>query len=115
MVGIAKEHFSVAQLVEITRREVAGYVGFSPFAKFYPLLDDENRTYAVVIVEKENDKRLVDIVIMARVVGDQVIIEEETTDKPLVDALMVNGNVPREQIVLAYAGEAVPEVGDDLK
>jgi hypothetical protein len=35
------------------------------------------------------------------VVGDKVIIIEDNTDKPLVDALMVNGGVPREQITLA--------------
>jgi hypothetical protein len=92
-------------LVEITRREVAGYVGYSPFAKLYPILDDTNHTYAVVIVEQAHEKRLVEIVIMARVIGNQVVIEEETTDKPLVEALMVNGGIPREQIVLAYRGE----------
>ena len=113
MVGIIKEQLSLAQLAEVTRREVAGYVGHSPFAKLYPLLDDTNQTYAVVIVEKENEKRLVDIVILARIVGDRVVIEEETTDKPLVDALMINGGVPREQIVLAYAGEVVPDADKD--
>jgi hypothetical protein len=44
-------------------------------------------------------------------VGDYVVIEEDSTDKPLVDALMVNGDVPREKIVLAYRGEVLPDNG----
>jgi hypothetical protein len=45
---------------------------------------------------------------MARVVGDSIVIEVDTTDKPLVDALTGNQNIPREKIILAYAGEIVP-------
>ena len=48
---------------------------------------------------------------MARVVGDYVVIEEDSTDKPLVDALMMNGDVQREKIILAYQGEALPDHG----
>jgi hypothetical protein len=34
--------------------------------------------------------------------------EEDPTDKKLVDALLQRG-IPREQIVLAYAGEPIPD------
>jgi hypothetical protein len=37
-----------------------------------------------------------------------VIVEVDNTDKPLVDALVQQG-IPREQIVLAYAGETLPD------
>jgi hypothetical protein len=46
---------------------------------------------------------------MAKVVDDKVIILEDTTDKPLYEALMVNGGIPRERIILAYKGETLPE------
>jgi hypothetical protein len=46
---------------------------------------------------------------MARVVGDKIFIDEDTTDKPLYEALMANAGIPREQIVLAYAGETPPQ------
>jgi KaiC/GvpD/RAD55 family RecA-like ATPase len=36
-----------------------------------------------------------------------VIIEEDRTDRPLVDELIAAG-IPRERIVLAYIGEAPP-------
>ncbi len=45
--------------------------------------------------------------VMARVEGDKVIIEEDLTDRPLVDALLQAG-IAREQIVLAYAGDPIP-------
>jgi hypothetical protein len=35
-----------------------------------------------------------------------VITEEDLTDRPLVDAL-VRAGVPRDKIVLAYAGEPI--------
>jgi hypothetical protein len=37
-----------------------------------------------------------------------VIVEVDNTDKPLVDALVQQG-IPREQIVLVYAGETLPD------
>ena len=43
-------------------------------------------------------------------VDEKIIIEEDTTtDKPLYDALMFNAHIPREQIILAYAGEKAPD------
>jgi sulfur carrier protein ThiS len=48
------------------------------------------------------------VVVMARLLGDKIVIEEDTTDKPLLDALLQRG-VPRESILLAYDGDIVPE------
>ena len=42
---------------------------------------------------------------MTRIEGDHIIIEADTTDRPLDDALVAAG-VPRSQIVLAYRDEA---------
>ncbi|MBI5667232.1 MAG: XisI protein [Chloroflexi bacterium] len=107
MVSVTKD--KVESLAEITRREVARYVGYSPVARLFPVLDDTHQTYAVIIIENDPALRPASAVVMARVVGDKVVIEEETTDKPLYEALMVNGGIPREQIVLAYAGESLPD------
>jgi XisI protein len=113
MVEVAREIMETAALADITSREVQQYAGFSDFAKLYPILDDKSQTYAVVIIEDDPAARPASVVVMARVVGDHIIIDEDTTDKPLVDALMVNGGVPRQQIVLAYRGESLPvEVND---
>jgi len=49
---------------------------------------------------------------MARVVGDYIVIDEDgTLDKPLYQALMINGSIPRDRILLAYKGEKLPDKG----
>jgi hypothetical protein len=54
------------------------------------------------------EKNYVETSLLARIVGEKIIIEDDKTNKPLVDAL-VQAGIPREQIVLAYAGEKVEE------
>jgi len=45
-------------------------------------------------------------VVLARIANDLIIVERDQTNKPLVDAL-VQAGVPRERIILAYAGETL--------
>ncbi len=94
-------------LEKIVRMEVRKYAssGEGANARLFPVLDDEFKTYSVIAVDyptRTHEASLV--VVLARVVGDKIIIEEDTTDKPLVDALMQKG-ILRENIILAYAGE----------
>jgi hypothetical protein len=96
-------------LVTITRREVDLYAGNVSDGKLFTLFDEKQKQYAVVHVGDYPREYPTLVVVMAQVVGDKVIILEDNTDKPLYEALMVNGNVPREQIILAYAGETLPE------
>jgi hypothetical protein len=51
---------------------------------------------------------VIDTGLLVRIVNGQVIILRDQNNKPLVEALMQAG-VPREQIVLAYAGEKIEE------
>jgi hypothetical protein len=97
------------QLVEITRREVERYAAYSFTSESYTLLDEGQKRYAVVDVPNLPRPYSSQIVVMAQVMGEKVIIIEDITDKPLYEALMVNGKVPRQQIVLVYAGETVEE------
>ena len=46
--------------------------------------------------------------VLARIENDKVLIEEDTTDRPLWREL-VRAGIPREQIVLIYSGEKLPE------
>jgi hypothetical protein len=46
--------------------------------------------------------------LIVRLEGDHIIIERDINDKVLVDAL-VQAGIPRQQIILAYAGEALKE------
>lgn len=100
-------------LNDITRREVSRYVATSDMDILYPILDDTNNTYAVVIVPHDSDERPSWVFVMARVVSDYVVIDEDgPADKTLSEALMVNGGVPREKIILAYRSESFPGASD---
>jgi len=108
MVGIVREPIVLTELETITRTEVEKYLAISYTSTFYTILDDAQKLYAVVSVPHLPRPWPSRVVVMAQVVNDKVIIIEDVTDKPLVDALMVNGGVPREKIILAYAGETIP-------
>jgi hypothetical protein len=47
------------------------------------------------------------VVVLARIVDDFVIIDEDTTDRPLWQEL-VQAGIPRERIICLYAGEELP-------
>jgi len=97
-------------LAEIVREEVTKYAGGGRGANIilFPLLDDVHQTYAVNAVDYPTRNDVAGVVVLARIVGDKVVIEEDTTDKKLVDALLQRG-IPRDKIVLAYAGEPIPD------
>lgn len=97
-------------LAEITRAEVEKYVADSFKAKLVSVLDDIQQRYSVIIVPDFPRPFPARVVVMAQVIEDKIIILEDVTDKPLVDALMGNGGIPREQIVLAYKGETLSEI-----
>ena len=105
MAGITQERQSLA---DITRQEVERYVGYSDESNLYFLADEKQLAYAVVDVPHIPRAYATEIVVMARVVGDYVIIDKDTTDKPLVDALIINAGLLREKIILAYQGEPIP-------
>jgi hypothetical protein len=100
----------INELQMVVRREVADYnnvVGLK--SKSYYLEDLHAQVYVVLDVP-ESVHPLVDkpaIVVMARIVGDTVVIDEDITDRPLYKELERCG-IPRAQIVLMYAGETLP-------
>lgn len=101
-------HLTEDQLKQIVSREVDKYAGFSPHAKAYAVLDDQRKVYTIVGIENEPVDERSWVMMLARVVGNLVIIDEDTVmDKKLVYALLQAG-IPREQIVLAYEGEPTP-------
>lgn len=58
---------------------------------------------------KFQGKRFVNTGLLVHIVDNHlIVIEEDINNKPLVDAL-VQAGIPREKIILAYAGETVPE------
>ncbi|MBC7810643.1 MAG: XisI protein [Burkholderiales bacterium] len=99
----------IDELTGIVRREVEDYASGSWNATMHPISDEERQSYAVITVTDRNHVQPFRtlVTVMARVVGDTVIIDGDITDRPLVNEL-VRAGIPREKIVLLYAGEQVP-------
>jgi hypothetical protein len=97
------------RLIELTRQEVEKYAGISPHAKAYFIADEVQQIYIVVGVENEPGPNGNWIIVQAHIKGDIVVIDVDNVwDKQLWKALEQAG-IPREQIILAYKGEQLPE------
>jgi hypothetical protein len=97
------------RLIEITRQEVKKYAGISPHAKAYFIADDVQHIYLVTGVENQPGPNSSWIIVQAHIKDDEVVIDVDNVwDKQLWKALEQVG-IPREQIVLAYKGEELPE------
>ncbi|MDZ4763750.1 MAG: element excision factor XisI family protein [Chloroflexota bacterium] len=98
------------QLSQIVREEVAWYAsdGSGLNLRLFRTFDDEHHIYAVAAFPHPTRKRKSALVVYARIVDDVVVIEEDATDKPLIDKLMARG-IPRNKIVLAYIDEPIPD------
>jgi hypothetical protein len=102
-----------SELLDITRREVGKYAGVSRKAKAYKIFDEKQHIYTVTSIRNAPGDDHAWIIVQARVVGDVVVIDEDNVfDKKLVHALTQAG-VPREQIILQYAGEPVPTMNEE--
>lgn len=97
---------SVTSLEAILQQETAAYATNSPNAVMHFIADSVQHTYAVISIPNR-DKNKSRVVVMARLQGDQIVIETDITDKPLHDALTAAG-VADEQIVRAYLHEPTP-------
>ncbi len=95
------------KLKQVLREEIVKYAGKGANCYLFSLTDDDHLIYGINAVRY--DKRSVSVVILARIVDGLIIIEEDKTDKPLVDALLYR-EIPREQIILAYADEVIPQL-----
>jgi hypothetical protein len=94
----------VDNLVATVRHEVAEYVRPSPNATAYFVENADQHVFAVLSIPTK-DPQKASVMIIARIVDNLVLIESDKTNKPLYEALLQAG-IPREYIVLVYAGEA---------
>jgi hypothetical protein len=97
-------------LASIVQNVVEDYADGEWFkADAYAVCDNVRQIYVAVVVPRQDYplKLKAGVVVMARVVGDVVIVEHDTTDQPFYQELMRQG-IPREKIVLTYAGEQAP-------
>ncbi len=95
-------------LKERVEREVATYAGKQFNAVGYLLTDDDHKVFTIVDIGTFGKKPFTTMTLLVHVEDTFVVIYYDGNSLPLVDALVEKG-VPREQIILAYAGEAIPE------
>lgn len=97
-------------LEAIVEEVVRSYATAAYKAKTYYAQNLEDGLHTVIFVPDANYpvEMETEVVVTARIVGQHVVIEQDTTDKPLYQELLRRG-IPRENIVLAYAGETLPE------
>ncbi|MBZ0318540.1 MAG: XisI protein [Anaerolineae bacterium] len=103
----------MGHLADVVKQEMKTYAGSGTHTKLYAISDDAAQIYAVNVVDTSPQPRPARVVIMARIVDETVIIEADTTDRPLVRRLVAAG-IPREKILLAYTGERPPEIEPHL-
>ena len=96
----------MAEIEEILQHAMEGYAVEGLNGHGYLTRTQDGSLFTVIYIGQVRDRTVVDTGLVARIEGENIILERDTNNKPLVDAL-VQAGVPREQIVLAYAGERV--------
>lgn len=83
---------------------MAGYAGRDLNGESFLTHSDDRTVLTVISVGDLRGQHFAVTSLVARIVDGQIVIEHDLNDKPLVDALVAAG-MPRQQIILAYAGE----------
>lgn len=96
------------QFVNILRAEMEKYAVEGINSLSYLTENIDATVFTCTTTSKTDTKTNPFVDLFVRVVADSIIIEEDRNSKPLVDALLQAG-IPREKIILAYAGEKVPD------
>lgn len=87
---------------------IEGYTGEGLNGHAYLIHDSTLDVYTVISVGYVRQRRVTDANLIVRWTADKIVIERDMNNKTLVDAL-VQAGIPRQSIILAYAGEPVPE------
>ena len=96
----------VVSIPEMVAEVVATYERPSPMATMHYVHDAQKRIDLVLVIP--NDRAIEPhIVVMTRLQGDQVIVEADSTDHPLDEALIESG-IPRHQVVVAWREHTTP-------
>ncbi len=88
----------MASITDVVKDVVFKYASGGLDLRMYALSNEDERVYAANVIDAPRRNRPAAVVVLARVEDNKVIIEEDITDRPLVEAL-VKAGVPREQII----------------
>jgi len=95
-------------LRQILIQELEKYAGKAFNGYSYLTMSRDQTRFVITSIGDVRGDRVVNTAIVAQIVDDTIVIDWDIYDKPLVDALLQAG-IPRDKIVLAYAGEPSPE------
>lgn len=95
-------------LKQIVHKVVSEYAKYGLNCISYLTQNEDGNLLTVVDIEDSPQTHDMDISVVVRIVGEQVVIERDLNNKLVVDALLQAG-IERKNIILAYAGEAIPE------
>jgi hypothetical protein len=98
----------VTELIRVVQQVVEGYARPTLEGKSYAVSNLEQQIFTVLVVPDYPPKFNSGIVVLARVENGKVIVEHDISDKPLWEEL-VRAGIPRDQIILTYAGEQLPQ------
>jgi|SRR3954453_7941664 len=98
----------MATLKQTVLKVVAEYAKDGLNCISYLTQNDDGSLLTVVDIEDSPQVHDMDVSLVVRILGDQIVIERDLNNKPAVDAL-VQAGINRKNIILAYAGEAIPE------
>lgn len=99
---------SLNSKLAIIRQTIAEYAKPSLTGELsYLTQNADGKVFSVVDVTTSGRNHSADTGLVVRLEADYIIIEHDQNNKPLVDAL-VQAGILRQQIILAYAGKAIP-------
>jgi hypothetical protein len=100
----------MASLASVVKEVVFSYASGGLNLRTFALSNEEQGVYGVNVIDWPERRRPASVVVLARIEGEQIIIEEDSTDRPLVEALVMAG-IPRERIVLHDAEPLIADQG----
>ena len=97
----------MAELKKVLRQCLESYAGKALNGTLYLMSNSEETIFSITSIAQIRGETIIETGIVARLEADKIIIERDVSNKPLVDALEQAG-ISRQQIILAYQGEANP-------
>jgi len=98
----------MATLKQTVLKVVSEYAKDGLNCTSYLTQNEDGSLLTVVDIEDSPNAHDMGVSLVVRIIGEKVIVERDMNNKPAIDALIQAG-ISRKNIVLAYAGEAIPE------
>ena len=96
------------KITQILKNALAKYEGEALNGYSYLTESLVHQMFTIVSVGEYKGKQITFTDLVVKIVGNKIVIIEDRNSDPFYEELLEAG-IPREQIILAYAGEPVPD------